>query len=196
MSHLPLHCRVLWHRSGRFVVFCLLNTNSKSDRYMCWFGDISVRKHVHPQRSDVWRTCMKGENQPIVCSVWGNMCDKELHVSCRSAVRFQRQCSRRGGGRRPHSCQPRHSEITLRGTAEEERVTFSWWDKDQKLRDMSSNSGRGKSTTQAVLLWWEEDSCFYDALKQAVKLRLDFTFSWKNKTLNLVQGTLSWQHKT
>lgn len=51
-----------------------------------------------------------------------------------------------------HSCQTGQdgeSKHFEKDRVEEESITFSWRSEDQTLRDMSSNTGRGKYTTQA-----------------------------------------------
>uniref|UniRef100_A0A1A7WSV2 Paired box protein Pax-8 n=2 Tax=Iconisemion striatum TaxID=60296 RepID=A0A1A7WSV2_9TELE len=48
--------------------------------------------------------------------------------------------------RETHSCQVRTGALWKlfdSRTGEEESITFSWWNEDDKLRDMSGNSGRG-----------------------------------------------------
>lgn len=75
-----------------------------------------------------------------------HVANSRLHEPpCRPAA-----CDRRCTREHTHARQSRTwSKNTLTGTSAEESVTFSWRSKDQKLRDMSNNTGRGKYTTQA-----------------------------------------------
>lgn len=191
VSNLSLNFRFLWHGSGRFLVFCLLNTNNKSDRYMCRFGYISVRQDMHEggKTSRVFAPCegtrvTKSFMFPVVLqfdSGGGALVKGEggglTHVS-RGAVRSHREGrQRRTASRSAGGTRTRYSGICP--------VTLEEVSPQHKL---SCSDGKN---------WTHLDSCFYPpALKQAVKVRLDFASSCKNKTGNLVHGTLSWQHRT